>query len=206
MNDTLMKYSHNHGSKYVSVMVPLNTGQSKQIMLKICDKTLCYYCQTNACVNMPDGKRVCVGECADCALSNWFSNSYGYLIPSNICMDEFLKNESKYTLTPTTWLSAYLDNSLTRQILRKYHDEIEITRSMEILINLQDCLTSNKLDKYNKLNNNDKEELSPHSTPTLSSLQIASPKLIGRVRKQIDIVEDMADLRIDEPKRKMRRV
>lgn len=192
-------------SKYVSVMVPLNTGQSKQIMLKICDKTLCYYCQTNACVNMPDGKRVCVGECADCALSNWFSNSYGYLIPSNICMDEFLKNESKYTLTPTTWLSAYLDNSLTAQILRKNHEETEITRAMEILINLQDCLTSNKFDKYTKLNN-DKEELSPHSTPTLSSLQIASPKLIGRVRKQIDIVEDMAELRIDEPKRKMRRV
>ena len=121
MNDTQMKYSHNHSSKYVSVMVPLNTGQSKQIMLKICDRTLCYYCQINACVNMPDGKRVCVGECADCALSNWFSNSYGYLIPPNICMDEFLKNESKYTLTPTTWLSAYLDNSLTMQILRKYH-------------------------------------------------------------------------------------
>lgn len=200
-----MKYSHNCGSKYVSVMVPLNTGQSKQIMLKICDKSLCCYCQTNACVIMPDGKRVCVGECADCALSNWFSNSYGYLIPSNICMDEFLKNESKYTLTPTTWLSAYLDNSLTTQILYKYHEETEITRAMEILINLHDCLTSNKLNKYTKLNN-DKEELSPHSTPTLSSLQIASPKLIGRVRKQIDIVEDMAELRIDEPKRKMRRV
>lgn len=196
-------------SKYVSVMVPLNTGQSKQIMLKICDKTLCYYCQTNACVNMPDGKRVCVGECADCALSNWFSNSYGYLIPSNICMDEFLKNESKYILTPTTWLSAYLDNSLTTQILHKNHEETEITRAMEILINLQDCLTSNNYIKRitNSCNGNyDKEELSPHSTPTLSSLQIASPKLIGRVRKQIDIVEDMAELRIDEPKRKMRRV
>lgn len=132
-------------SKYVSTMVPLNTGQSKHVILKVCDNSVCNNCRTNACVTLSDGKSVCVGECADCALSNMFSNSLGYMIPKDTTIDEFVKNESKYTLSPSVWLSAYLDNCLTSNILRNNHDETKIARCMEILIDLQDCLTSNKL-------------------------------------------------------------
>jgi hypothetical protein len=132
-------------SKYISTMVPLNTGQSKHVILKVCDNSICYYCQTNACVTLSDGKCVCVGECADCALSNMFSNSLGYMIPKHTTLDEFVKNENKYVLTPSVWLSAYLDNRLTSNIIHKTYDESKISRCMEILIEMQDGLTSNKL-------------------------------------------------------------
>lgn len=193
-----MKYSHNCGSKYVSVMVPLNTGQSKQIMLKICDKTICCYCQTNACVNMLDGTRVYVGECADCALSTGFANSFGCIIPPNTTLDEFLKNESKYIILPSVWLKAYLDDSLTHYLLNRTHGEAELAKAMEMMLDFQDCLTTNTYEDCLTID------------ADLSSLQIASPKLVGRVRRHMDmdIADNMDELcLIDdvEPRRKMQR-
>lgn len=186
-------------------MVHLSTGQSKPVMLRMCstntntdpDTNECEYCRINACVSMEDGKRVYVGECADCALSTGFANSFGCIIPPNTTLDEFLKNESKYTILPSVWLKAYLDDSLTKYLLNRRHSESELAKAMEMLLDFQDCLTT---DKYEDCLTIDAD---------LSSLQIASPKLVGRVRRHMDIADGMDELCLMdevEPRRKIRRL
>jgi hypothetical protein len=100
-----------------------------------------------------------------------FSNSFGCIIPENMDIDEFIKNSAKYELTPTHWLTAYVDDTLHTTYLNRPHNEHILREAIDALFDIA-------------------------SEPTYS--QTTSPKLISRVRRKTDLTDEMDNLMIDD--------
>lgn len=183
-------------TRFVSVMVPLNTGQSKNVVIQATpyNDALCESCRKNGCVVMPTGQRCIVVECPDCALDGWFSDSYGYIINESIGVDELIRNEAKYALSPSSWLSAYIDGTLSNTILFRDHNTNQITDAMELLMEMTYSYNYDE-----KCNRSSSETYSEPSTPNLASLHITSPKLLSKARRHLDITRQLEDLFIGEP-------
>lgn len=166
-------------SQFVSVMVPLITGQSKNVVMQVTpyDETLCEGCQEHGCVIMPSGERCIATECPDCALDNLFRNSYGYIIKGKVSLDELIRDEAKYALTPTVWLTSYMNGELNTNILRREHDECNVLAAMELLID-------------DSSPRGEQEEI---ASPTLGSLNITTPKVASRARRHADNIRAMME-------------
>lgn len=187
--------------RFVSVMVPLSTGQSKNVVIQATpyDDALCESCRKNGCVVMPTGERCIVVECPDCALDGWFRDSYGYIINESIGVDELIRNETKYALSPSSWLSAYVDGTLSNTILFREHDTNQITDAMEILMEMTHSYAEGRSDSRKSETCECEMTYSEPSTPTLASLHITSPKIISKARRQLDITRQLEELSIGEP-------
>lgn len=190
-------------SRYVSVMVPLSTGQSRHIVVQSTpyEEAICDGCRKNGSIVMTNGEKCIVVECPDCALDSWFQNSYGYKIDCDITIDELIKNEPKYSLSPSNWLSSYTDGTLKTVILEREHNEEQITTAMEYLIeNVSSTHRHTVGEKDSCLENTVSEADDDRiSTPTLSSLSITSPKVISRARRRLDLTRRMESLSLGEP-------
>lgn len=159
-------------SNYLTLMMPLSSGQSQQVMVEVCNPvTMCKQCYNTASVMLSDKRKVRVGECPDCAIETMFSNSFGCIIPENMDIDEFIKNPAKYELTPTHWLTAYVDDTLHTTYLNRSHNEHKLREAIDALFDIA-------------------------SEPTYS--QTTSPKLISRVRRKTDLTDEMDNLMIDD--------
>ena len=166
-------------SQFVSVMVPLITGQSKNVVMQVTpyDESLCEGCQEHGCVIMPSGEKCIATECPDCALDNLFRDGYGYIIKGEVSLDELIRDEAKYALTPTVWLTSYMNGELNTNILRREHDECNVLAAMELLID-------------DSSPRGDQEEI---ASPTLGSLNITTPKVASRARRHTDNIRAMMD-------------
>jgi len=193
MNEINRKHNSS-SSKYLSLMVPLCSGQSQQIMVEVWDKTpklcnlICEYCYNKSSVLLPDKRRVRVGECPDCAIENMFTNSYGCIIPENTYIDEFIKNPSKYELTPSHWLTAYVDDTIQLLYLKKHHKYHNFRNAIDILF---DNASENIYDSSNVLHQHQQHQQHQQK-------QIVSPKLISRFRRKVDIEDQMLWLSISD--------
>lgn len=166
-------------TQFVSVMVPLITGQSKNVIMQVTPyvESLCEGCKEHGCVIMPSGERCIVTECPDCALDNLFRNSYGYVIKGEVSLDELIRNEAKYALTPTVWLTSYVNGELDEYILRREHDESSVLTAMELLID-------------DSSPRSDQEEI---ASPTLGPLNITTPKVASRARRHTENMRIMME-------------
>jgi hypothetical protein len=126
---------------------------------------------------MPSGEKCIATECPDCALDNLFRDGYGYIIKGKVSLDELIQNEAKYALTPTVWLTSYMNEELNTTILRREHDECNVLSAMELLID-----DSSPRD--------DQEEI---ASPTLGSLNITTPKVASRARRHIESMRTMME-------------
>lgn len=172
-------------TRFVSVMVPLSTGQSKSVVIQVTPHSdaLCDGCKRRGSVVMPTGERCVVAECPDCALDGMFLNGYGHIIDGEISLDELIRDEAKYVLSPSSWLDAYTSGELTRSLLLREHDEADVLFAMERLVDDASPQA-------------DTEEM---TSPGLSSLKITSPKVTGRARRKIDVARLMMErLVLDE--------
>lgn len=155
---------------YTSVMFPLDTGQSRMVMLETystVEQAPCQYCWEYATVLLSNNKRVKVGECPDCALDNTFDNGYGMRISETIQLDTFIKQPDKYQLTATSWLNAYLEGHIESWLMR-YHKQDDIDELLETVIQTTESKIGS--DKC----------LGRHSEV------FASPKLVARTRKRLE--------------------
>lgn len=166
-------------TQFVSVMVPLITGQSKSVVIQVTpyDNAICEGCREYGCVVMPSGEKCVAVECPDCALEGWFRDSYGYIIKGDISLDELIRNEAKYAMTPTLWLTMYTNGELDGNVLRREHDANDILHAMEMLMESASPPSDN-------------EEI---ISPTMGSLHITSPKVTSRARRQIDTARTMME-------------
>jgi hypothetical protein len=184
-------------SRYLSIMMPLCSGQSQQIMVEVWDKTpkscnlICEHCYNKSSVILPDKRRVRVGECPDCAIENMFSNSYGCIIPENTCIDEFIKNPSKYELTPSHWLTAYVDDTIQLLYLKKHHKYHNFRNAIDILF---DNASDNIYDSSNVLQQKQQHQYQHQH----QQKQIVSPKLISRFRRKTDLEDQMLWLSLSD--------
>lgn len=173
-------------SKYLSIMMPLVSGQSQQIIVEVWDKEpnicndICEECYNKASVILPDKRKVRVGECPDCALDYMFSNSFGYIIPENMDIDEFIKNPSKYELTPSHWLTSYVDDTIQTLYLKKKHKYHKFRNAIDTLF---DIASEKIYDNSNILQ------------------QKVSPKLISRFRRKTDLEDQMLWLSLNDNNR-----
>lgn len=171
--------------------MPLCSGQSQQIMVEVWDKTpkscnlICEHCYNKSSVILPDKRRVRVGECPDCAIENMFTNSYGCIIPENTCIDEFIKNPSKYELTPSHWLTAYVDDTIQLLYLKKHHKYHNFRYAIDSLF---DDSSEYINDSSNVLQQHQKHQ----------QKQIVSPKLISRFRRKTDLEDQMLWLSLSD--------
>ena len=183
-------------SRYLSIMMPLCSGQSQQIMVEVWDKTpkscnlICEHCYNKSSVILPDKRRVRVGECPDCAIENMFTNSYGCIIPENTCIDEFIKNPSKYELTPSHWLTAYVDDTIQLLYLKKHHKYHNFRNAIDSLF---DDASEYIYDSSNVLHQYQHQHQHQHQQK-----QIVSPKLISRFRRKTDLEDQMLWLSISD--------
>lgn len=186
-------------SRFISIMVPLSTGQSKLAVINAlseCD-IMCSGCRKNCCVTMTTGERIVIVECPDCALDNQFQDSYGYIIKDDIGLDEFMKNESKYALTCSQWLSSYIEGTLDVLFLKREHDEDRITDAMETLIE-----SSSSYSRERNLDDKHEYDSDVISSPSLTSLNLTSPKVINKARRRtMELSYHMETLTLGESQR-----
>lgn len=193
-------------TRYISAMVPLSTGQSKQVVVQATpyDEALCESCKRYGCVRTPSGERCVVVECPDCALDGWFTSSYGFIIRDDISLDVLVQNESKYALTPSSWLSAYIDGTLYPDVLSRPHSDADISNAMETLIDSTQGSTHARCSSCSSCSS-----CSNCSSPCICSFSLQSeadgsppaglisPKLINRVRRILDVTERMEEMSLD---------
>lgn len=174
-----MDYGHSLDtarSGYVTISVPLPTGHSETITLKVgIEDVKCEGCKNHACVRLDDMRIVQVGECPDCALDNEFRYSYGIFIANDspgvitTSIDSFVSNCDKFVLSPHLWLDMFVRDELGK-LLRREHEQTNMNGSIETLF----------------------EEICS------SEESVRSPKLASLVRRRIDVVEGISALRLDE--------
>lgn len=88
-------------SRFVSLMVPLDSSQSRQILLERLDRRNdCLRCQEEASVFSEDGEAFIVGLCSDCSFKKRFVNGLGVRIRSRTTLTDFfrMKNVTQFVL------------------------------------------------------------------------------------------------------------
>jgi len=121
-------------SRFVSLMVPLRSGQSTQILLESVDRENdCIRCQDEASVVSDSGQLFMVGQCSSCSFDSHFSNGLGMRIPNNTTITEYFSNESSYSMSMKHWIDAYMCDELSNYI-DKYYTYTEIEQRISYLI------------------------------------------------------------------------
>lgn len=154
-------------------MIPLQSGQSSQILLEKLDgDSMCIRCQDEASIISEDGNSYLVGRCSSCSFDNFFRNGLGVRIKRETTLTDFFINESLYTITAKEWIEAYMRDELSNLIDNKY-TSIEIDERMSYL--LDNC-------------------------STLDDTQSVSNKALRLARHKLDLVTDMESLTINNRK------
>jgi hypothetical protein len=162
-------------SRYVSVMVPLESGQSSQILLERLGATvMCDRCHREASIVSEAGEEFLVGKCSSCAFRSYFVDGLGIRITKHISLSEFFANETAYAITVKEWLDAYIRDNMSSLVSDSYKIE-EIEDRIHYL--LEHCLTG-------------------ETTASISN------KILTQARHKLDIVSDMGRLSIHERKTK----
>lgn len=121
-------------SRFVSLMVPLESGQSRQILLESLDTyNTCIICQKDAAVKSEDGNFFIVGQCSYCAFKTNFTNGFGIKICSPITVSDYFMNEFSYSLSVKDWINAYVYDELPT-LIGNHFTLSEIEERMNYLI------------------------------------------------------------------------
>lgn len=156
-------------SRFVSLMVPLESGQATQILLESIDReNICRRCRDESTVVSINGQLFLVGQCSSCSFDSCFTNGLGIRIINDVTISEFFSNESSYTMTMKTWIDAYMSDDLSKYI-DKYYSYFEVEKRISYL--LDNCCI---LDSGNTL----------------------SEKALRLARHKLDLVSDMESLTI----------
>ena len=154
-------------------MIPLNSGQSSQILLERFDEvSMCSRCYKEASVISNDGNSYLVGRCSNCSFDNFFRNGLGIRIKNLTTPLEYFTNETQYIISAKEWIEAYLHDELSNLIDTNY-SSIEIDERMYYLLD---------------------------NSLTLDITQSISNKTLRLTRHKLDLVTDMGALTINTRK------
>lgn len=124
-------------SRFLSISVPLQSGQCEQVLLENVNKEVtCKKCLNEATVIAPNGDVMLISQCSQCAFDNKFTNGLGVRIPKQTSLIHFSEDILSYQITYKEWLDAFLNNDFSNLLTSDKKTE-EIEERINIIL---DCV------------------------------------------------------------------